>query len=104
MTGRRKFTAGKFNCNDARSSFSGYHIVGQYWNGFECPYFTKTTAARIMKRYFKRWKYDKTTDTFLGYRPEYKEWEDYSGQTITVSGKRIRVYAIGAWMWTWTLV
>lgn len=97
------YQPGKFEIDGMRPSFPGYHIVGKYWNGWEMPCFQKAAAERVMKKFYRKVTYDKKTDTFWGLNDDYNEWEGWPGKDITVAGKKVHVYPIGAGAWIWDL-
>jgi len=91
----------KFYCNEPDPIFEGY-TYGACWNGWECPYFTKEEALRVIEQYNSEedpmW-YDEEKDAF-GYTTddgtEYWEAEDYK-----IDGQKLILYPIGAWYWIW---
>lgn len=92
---------------DDGPGYEGYSI-GHHWNGWACPYFTmdvamKLVAGLIADNCYAR--YDAATDTFTINLSEDREWEyegEYEGLDATLEdGSTVRVYPIGAYMWTW---
>lgn len=91
---------------DERSSYKAYSC-GEEWNGFQCPYFTFEEAMKITEHPdLKGLTYDAQKDQFSFADPEclddptYKA-ENFEAKAITVDGKQIKVYAVGAFFWCW---
>ncbi len=90
-------------------TFMGY--VGQdTWNGFVCPYFEYDEAVRILKSLeqlgepetLEHWEYDDNQNQFYVFQSTYpNEPEVYKAEIIEPLG--IRLFAIGAFSWTWRL-
>jgi len=86
------------------------YTLGDTWNGFECPFFTKEVAVEILQEtidtdltqeYFVGFEYDKENDQFV-----LKETDDKlffeARKFQTVEGNKIKLYPIGSWMWCWS--
>lgn len=87
---------------EAFGTFPALTQEGVYWNGFECPYFTKEVADKIMESVNKygdtiSMSYDKEEDAYI-YFEEGHENERFP--SMEVEGQKY--YAIGAFSWTWT--
>lgn len=105
-----------FNCArktsfsiDGEKSFEGY-TFNRYWNGFDCPYFTKEVAMEICKEFsFKydeveecRRFYDEETDTFYeeDWNCDYEREEIGNPMEINTEDGKIKVYDFGgSWVW-----
>lgn len=80
---------------------------GEHWNGWQCPYFSFEEATKLTEHpYLIGLKYDAEKDQFIYDDPEYAddttyEADIYEAETITVDGKQIKVYGIGAYAWCW---
>ena len=86
--------------------FEGF-TVKHYWNGWACPYFPKDVADRLLELInndgFNDAWYNETADAYY-VKPEGgydDEVEEFTGQVIECDGEKHKVYAIGAWSWTW---
>ena len=94
---------------DGMYKVKGYSF-GDYWNGFECPFFTEDVATDIVEEtldadltqdYFLSYEYDEEKDMFiLGTRNADLEFEAIYIETE--AGKRIELYPIGSWIWCWS--
>ena len=86
------------------------YTLGDTWNGFECPFFTKEVAEEILQEtidtdltqeYFVNFEYDKENEQFI-----LKETDDKllfpARKFKTGDGSEIKLYAIGAYMWCWS--
>jgi hypothetical protein len=73
-------------------SYDGY-TFGEKWNGFECPYFEKDVADQIMKDMDGRFE----NDTY-----KFEGSEDFEPQDIDTEDGKKKVWAIGAYSWTWS--
>jgi len=86
------------------------YTLGDTWNGFECPFFTKEVAEEILQEtidtdltqeYFVGFEYDEENDQFI-----LKETDDKllfpARKFRDVEGNVIPLYAIGACMWCWS--
>jgi hypothetical protein len=83
--------------------FNAY-TLGDIWNGFQCPYFTKTEGMKVIKDLDgDGLRYDGRMDAFVEFDssdPKNKEyWNVYKKQII--NGKSL--YPIGYMGWTWEL-
>lgn len=100
-----KMRAAKF-CIDDGPEFDGYH-KGDRWNGFACPYFTHEVALQIAEMCNtdsdSRLVYDKFRDVWMFVTPDDVDDEPWTfhRDKITVDGKEISVFAIGAYGWVW---
>ncbi|WP_291566906.1 MULTISPECIES: hypothetical protein [unclassified Clostridium] len=89
---------------DNEKPYLGY-TNGETWNGWECPYFTKQEADKIIsycveneiKAYF-----DISRDTY--YIETSDVLEAYKGHDIVYNNKTLHVYGIGSCVWCWTKV
>jgi hypothetical protein len=78
---------------------------GTIWNGFACPHFTFDVAMQIALE-TPQLQYLQKDDVFVTVDEELKvdlEVDAFGPSTILVDGVAIKVYAIGAWSWTWGL-
>ena len=89
-------------------AFGGY-TNGNNWNGWECPYFDKDTAERILRASEQNgysWEYDIAQDTYtVSHRDDEKGWgpEMFCAVKIVMGEESIRVYGIGAYSWVWEI-
>ena len=94
---------------DGEQIFEGY-TFDRYWNGFDCPYFTKEIAMEICKEFsFKydeveecRRFYDEETDTFYeeDYNCDYEREIIGNPMEINTENGKIKVYVFGgSWVW-----
>lgn len=99
------YQPGKFEIDGMKPSFPGFYTPGNTWNGWQRPAFRKAVAERVMKwkLVYIKMMYDPKTDTFWGYSTDNREWEGWPGKDITVNGKKVHVYPIGAGAWIWDL-
>ena len=88
---------------------SGYHDPTVLWNGWNCPYFTKEVADKIVD-YLDApaatvLRYDEDNDVYV-YKYNLGEDEtDYYEPIEIIAPDGIRkVYPIGSWFWTWEVV
>jgi hypothetical protein len=84
--------------------------LGDTWNGFECPFFTKKVAEEILQEtidtdltqeYFVGFEYDEENDQFILEETDDKLFFP-ARKFQTVEGDKIPLYAIGACMWCWS--
>ncbi|WP_175888186.1 hypothetical protein [Burkholderia contaminans] len=88
---------------DGGKEYKGFS-QGQYWNGFECPFFTLEVAQEIAKDMNavtteEKLVYDEAQDTFIyqvDYYPE-DEWEKF--EATMIEGKKL--YGVGSFSWCW---
>lgn len=90
---------------DDSSKFEGFKTEN-YWNGWECPSFTKEVAEAILREFCVNgttYRYDEKVDAYYVQfegQPE-EEMDEFTGGNIVVDGKAIHVYNIGAFGWCW---
>lgn len=97
-----------FEIEGIECNYEGY-TMGEHWNGWECPRFTKEIAMQIASDYTESGRefgqiahYDKAADAFYFENPDqYDEPEEYQGHDIVCNGEKFHVYAVGAWCWIW---
>lgn len=85
--------------------FEGY-TRGETWNGFECPYFLRENAERIIEVFSSRQTafYDEMADCFVFVSEDNSdedEAERFSALEVAGIG---RIYPIGAFVWAWDKV
>lgn len=75
---------------------------GMRWNGWGMPMFTLEEAQRLIE-HMPGLEYDPATDSFLIKQADDDpdQHEVYAGETITVDGQTVKVYALGAGSWCW---
>ena len=88
------FYKGRFAIEDWFGPFEGW-TAGQQWNGWECPYFERNTAIRLVdawnnvafggKEYQAR--YDEERDEFCFCDGGSEEWDCFGSKTIETEGK-----------------
>ena len=76
----------------------------QYWNGWECPRFTKETAEHIAKRMvatpdvsITSWRWDGDTLITVEEEPHHDGDIDEDHWRPDPEGR----YHLGSWSWTW---
>lgn len=75
---------------------------GQYWNGWECPYFTLEVAQQVAKDFSvfdDKLIYDEKSDSFIYSTEDYPEGEFDTFSPVIIDGKKL--YPIGAFSWCW---
>lgn len=94
---------------DGMYKVKGYSF-GDYWNGFECPFFTEDVATAILEEtldadltqdYFLSYEYDEEKDMFI-LETRNIDLEFEAIYIETEAGKRIALYPIGSWIWCWS--
>lgn len=92
---------------DAEDVFPAYSN-GALWNGWECPFFEKRIADRVMEmsnnnNIDSHMRYDADTDAYylLDYNYEEDGEERIDGVDIDTEEGTKHAYPIGAWSWTW---
>jgi len=93
--------------------YPGY-TFNQYWNGWDCPYFTKETALDICKEFSYKYDeetecrcfYDEETDTFYceDDNTEYGRQEIAPPTEINTPDGVLKVYDFGYAGWIWSEV
>lgn len=83
---------------------------GETWNGWECPYFEKSEADRLVKAwrdmeqidnsYFQGAWYNAVTDQFCFMCSEFED--HYYWDALTIDNTKL--YPIGAGCWIWSQV
>lgn len=93
--------------DEGSKSYEGY-TLGENWNGWACPYFTREVAMEMMKEFDNEDQpahYDEEKDAFI-YVMDADHAEDYTdiyeGKDYEYNGETIRLYAIGTMAWIWT--
>ena len=81
--------------------YPGY-TFNRYWNGWDCPYFTKETALEICNEYEVCF-YEEETDTFYCNGDYGKEEIGLPTEINTPDGK-LKVYDFGVAGWIWSEV
>lgn len=104
----------KFYIDAFDGEFEGY-TLGQHWNGWACPFFTKEVGMQVVEEFekfndkegwgkgYKAW-YDKEKDAFCFVDPNSTEEDDpeiYEGHDIVFENKTLHVYPIGSFGWVW---
>lgn len=95
-----------FGMDGIEKTFKGY-TFNQYWNGWDCPYFTKEVADEICKELYTdefRCYYDPNTDTYYC-KDDYSgyEREEIGHPTdINTPNGNLKVYdfSYGGWCWS----
>lgn len=86
--------------------------AGATWNGWGCPYFTKEQAEKLATIINEMpgqcrfvgggsLKYDEARDAFISCTNDEGDEEVFEVVTAALDGNEIKVYAIGAFSWTW---
>ena len=93
--------------------FEGY-TFNQYWNGWDCPYFTKDVAMEVCKEFSYEYNdeeecrcfYDEETDTFYceDWNYDYERQEIGHPTEINTEDGVIKVYDFGYAGWIWSEV
>lgn len=107
---RRTFNKETFKIDDMYG-IEGY-TFGYKWNGFECPFFTRENAVKVLEETIE---YDVTDAQYLGYRYE-EEGDKFilelaDGDELEFEAEYVRdednneyvLYPIGGWMWCWEI-
>lgn len=100
----------KFGIEDS-ASFTGY-TFNQYWNGWDCPYFTKEIAMEVCKEFSYKYDeeiecrcfYDEATDTFYceDDNTDYGKQEIGTPTEINTPDGKLKVYDFGVAGWIWS--
>lgn len=73
------------------------------WNGFACPAFTREQAEKALTHSEARgyrWHYDEVVDAFVvNHEDDPTDWEPQVFEGFDHDD--MRLYAIGAYSWTW---
>ncbi|VVE17832.1 MULTISPECIES: hypothetical protein [Pandoraea] len=91
---------------DEGPSYQAYSC-GERWNGWHCPYFTFEEAMKVTEHpHLVGLKYVAEKDQFILDDPDYVNDpmyvpEIFEPETVTVDGRQIKLYAIGAFGWCW---
>ena len=82
---------------------SGYHDPTVFWNGWNCPYFTKEVADKIVDHFADPaiLRYDEGNDVYVYYNENMDETDYYEPTEIIAPDGIRKVYPIGSWFWTW---
>lgn len=85
----------------AEMSVEGF-ANGMHWNGWGMPKFTLQEAQRHIP-HMPGLEFDVATDSFVMKQEDDEPGQHgtFAGETITVDGETVRVYAIGAGSWCW---
>jgi hypothetical protein len=81
--------------------------TGDRWNGWATPYFEMNEARRYAADSLTAdmvipMHYDPVKDAFIGINPDYPDDpEVYKGALIDLHGRKLKLYPIGAYVWTW---
>ena len=103
--------AAKFAIEDG-NVYPGF-TFNQYWNGWECPYFTKETALDVCKEFSYEYNevscicfYDEETDTFYceDYNNDYERQEIGTPTEINTPEGIVKVDDFGVAGWVWSEV
>ena len=95
---------------DGEQLFEGY-TFNRYWNGWECPYFTKDVAMEVCKEFSYKYDddeecrcfYDEETDKFYceDYNSDYERELIGTPTTIKTEDGELKVYYFGgSWIWS----
>lgn len=84
---------------DDGPEFRGYSC-GQRWNGWACPAFTLEVAHSLCSELLENFIWDEARGMFCDNTYE-DEPQMYSGEVITVDGKPVTVFALGACSICW---
>lgn len=102
------YRSASFVVDGINEEFAGF-TIGDLWNGWACPVFTRQAAEQVLiasEANGYRWQYNPASDAFeVRHEDDAADYEPQvcNGVTATLDdGRRIDVYAIGAYSWTWT--
>lgn len=93
-----------FTIDGVDAIFEGY-TEGRYWNGWDCPYFTKEVGMQIVRVFNNQtpmledeyMRYDENIDAFIRKDACYDEPEMFHG--LDIDG--LHLYPIGTASWIW---
>lgn len=92
-----------FTIDVSEKYYEGY-TDNRLWNGWECPWFTKEVADKMIDDLNKegvKSKYDTETDTYIVNFEDLDTIDEFEGYDVeTVDGVQ-HLYPIGAWCWIW---
>lgn len=101
---------GRFQIDEGKTH-KGYTFE-EYWNGWDCPLFTKRVALNICKEFTYNYDnaeqcrcfYDKETDKFYceDYNNDYERQEIGTPTEINTDNGIIKVYDFGVAGWIWS--
>lgn len=96
---------------DTIGPIPAYIAVNTDWNGWSCPYFTKTAAMTVMRQYNKttgkdyRVKYLPSKDVFREYDytlpPGEKNYIEYIPEVMKTPDGPKKLYDLGNTVWVW---
>ena len=94
-----KLSSQRFDIEDS-ASYKGFKAEGLYWNGWECPFFTKEVAEQILNDFEADWIF--VDNTF------YVCWEgdgpnDEPEEYGMVLKDGIELWSIGGFAWCWQM-
>lgn len=102
------FYTAKFCIDTLSDSFAGY-TDGSTWNGWACPFFTKTVAEQILSASMSNgysFSYDEQRRGFIVRHRDDLDLtpEVFLAQEIEVNDQKLEVFPIGAYSWSWKSV
>lgn len=92
----------EFGIGGEEPFFPGF-TAGDYWNGWDCPSFSKAVAERLLQSMDMTFHFDADQDAFVVTEDSEEQGVDtYKGYDIvTENGVKAHVYSIGAYAWIW---
>jgi hypothetical protein len=79
--------------------FDGFIEVGQDWNGWSCPWFTKEVCEQILEIFMYHWEYDESNDTFYYSDLYYDTTDRCVGEQLDDFNETL--YPLGNREWIW---
>lgn len=83
--------------------YEGY-TDGTLWNGWECPWFTKEVADKMVRDFIRdggEAKYDPKTDSYTFLGENWGSKDVFDGDDVETEDGIQHLYPIGAWCWIW---
>lgn len=102
----------KYRVDSHELRYTGYDKIGDYWNGWNVPFFTKETCDKIIEdmnkfisinspeHYTINWD-NKTYTEHSTERSKEEEEEEWTFKMFTIVVNDITYYSLGGWNWTW---
>jgi hypothetical protein len=80
-------------------AIDGY-TFGDYWNGWDCPFFTFENAKKVVEAFGNTLQYDQNQDVFIYHDPQYMDDEDKDiFESVIIDNQKY--YSVGGWNFCW---